>query len=54
MKYHVEEIVCDYAVYDGDEMVLVLSSRRIADEVCRLLNEDYETNMRFNQSLVEP
>lgn len=39
-KYEVRDVVCDYGVFEDDELKLILSSRRIALEIVELLKED--------------
>ncbi len=33
MKSEVRDVVCDYGVYENDELKLILSSRRIAEKL---------------------
>lgn len=53
-RFSVREIVCDYAIMENDEIIVIMSSRRKAEEVAKLLNEDFEENIEFNNSLLDP
>jgi len=39
-RYEVRDVVCDYGVFENDELKLVLNSRRIADGIRMLCEED--------------
>ena len=36
-KYEVKDVVCDYGVYENDELKLILNSKRIAEKLPDLL-----------------
>ena len=50
MKYEVRDVVCDYGVYENDELKLILNSRRIAEKIVELLEEDERKHRELNQS----
>ncbi|MGG5463512.1 hypothetical protein [Clostridium sp. B9] len=42
--YHVDSCVCDYGIYNIDgKLELVLSQRKNAEDICRIMNEDYRS-----------
>lgn len=45
MTYEVRDVVCDYGVYENGALKLILNSRRIAERIVELLEED-ECNHR--------
>lgn len=47
-KFEVREVVCDYGVYEDDELKLILNSRRIAEQIVSLLEEDEKKHFELN------
>jgi NADH pyrophosphatase NudC (nudix superfamily) len=50
--YTVKPVVCDYGVYDGDELKLILNSKRIADTIVTLLQLDEDYHRALQRDLV--
>ena len=48
MKYEVRDVVCDYGVYENDELKLILNSRHIAEKIVDLLKEDERKQRELN------
>ena len=46
--YEVRDVVCDYGVYENDELKLILNSRRIAEKIVELLKEDDRKDRELN------
>mgnify|MGYP007028227539 FL=1 len=46
--YEVQDVVCDYGVYENDELKLILNSRRIAEKIVELLKEDDRKDRELN------
>lgn len=46
--YKVRDVVCDYGVYEDDELKLILNSRRIALQIVELLKEDERLHRELN------
>lgn len=42
MKYTVKDVVCDYGVFEGEELRLIVNSRRNAEIIAQILNFDWE------------
>ena len=47
-EYEVRDVVCDYGVYEGGELKLILNSRRIALQIVELLREDERIRKELN------
>lgn len=47
-KYEVRDVVCDYGVYADGELKLILNSRRIAEQIVVLLEEDERIHRELN------
>lgn len=45
MRYKVDSVVCDYGVYENDELLLILNSQRNAELIMEILqtDDDHET-----------
>lgn len=50
--YTVKPVVCDYGVYEGDELKLILNSKRIADTIVTLLQLDEDYHRALQRDLV--
>ena len=53
-KYEVRDVVCDYGVYEDDELKLILNSRRIAEQIVSLLEEDERIHKGLQSTIFYP
>lgn len=47
-KFEVRDVVCDYGIYEDGELKLILNSRRIAEQIVLLLEEDEKKHRELN------
>ena len=47
-KYEVKSVVCDYGVYENDELKLIVNSHKIANIIVDLLQIDEGYNRALN------
>jgi hypothetical protein len=47
-KFEVRDVVCDYGVYEDEDLKLILNSRRIAEQIVFLLQEDERIHRELN------
>ena len=52
-KYEVGDVVCDYGVFCDGELKLILNSRRIAERIVDLLEEDEKIHRMLNGKRLE-
>lgn len=53
-KYTVRDVVCDYGVYENDNLKLICNSRRIALKIADLMNYDYELHRALQENREPP
>ena len=46
--YEVKDVVCDYGVYEDGELKLILNSRRNAERIVAILEEDERRHRELN------
>ncbi len=47
-KYEVRDVVCDYGVYEDDDLKLIVNSRGTAEKIVSLLEEDERKHRELN------
>ena len=52
MEWTVEDVVCDYGLFENGELKLILSSKRRALEIKKILEEDLQEQLDFQSKLI--
>jgi len=52
LEWTVEDVVCDYGLFENGELKLILSSRRRALEIKKILEEDLQEQLDFQAKLI--
>lgn len=47
LKYEIKDVVCDYGIFENDELKLILNDRRNAELILKILELD-KNNHRVN------
>ena len=48
IEYTVEDVVCDYGVFENGELKLITNSRGTAEKIVELLKEDERMHRELN------
>ena len=52
-KYEVREVVCDYGVFENDELKLIVNNKKTADAIVTLLELDRDYHKELQNDLVD-
>lgn len=52
LEWTVKDVVCDYGLFENGDLKLILSSKRRALEIKKILEEDLQEQLDFQAELV--
>ena len=48
LKYEIKDVVCDYGIFENDELKLILNDRRNAELILKILELDMNKSVDYN------